>query len=78
MSDIVLSREETASLTEGRYTQRTIDGGIWRIVHESYTRPFPHPADRHISLSAAEMDIIARMPEGLIVGDTTIRSEVAR
>lgn len=76
MSEIVLTVEETECLTEGGYLLRDVDGRQWRIAHESYDRPFPEPADRHVSLSAPEVDIIARMPEGLIIGATTIRSEV--
>lgn len=78
MTDIVLSAEEAQCLTEGGYTKRTVDGRVWRIAHEAYDRPFPKPADTHISLSAAEVDVIARMPEGLILADATIRSEAAR
>jgi hypothetical protein len=75
-NEIALTRENAQCLTEGGYVVHEAGGQNWRLVHESYTRPFPHPADRHVSLSAAEVDIIARMPEGLIVGDTVIRSEV--
>lgn len=78
MSELVLTAEETACLAEGGYTIRDMDGRKVRLVHESYDRPFPHPADGHIGLSAAEVDTVARMPEGLTVGDTIIRSEVAR
>ncbi len=79
MSDIVLTAEETQCLTEGGYVLRNIDGRVWRLAHESYSPPREWPrGDRRVSLSAAEVDIIARMPEGLIVGAVTIRSEVAR
>lgn len=79
MSEILLTGEETVCLTEGGYTMRTVNGRVWRIAHESYTPPREWPAgDRHVSLSAAEVDIIGRLPEGLIVGGTTIRSETAR
>lgn len=79
MSDIVLTAEETQCLTEGGYIMRTINDRVWRIAHEAYVPPrqWP-PGDRHVSLSAAEVGIIARMPEGLIIGDATIRSEAAR
>ncbi len=75
---ITLPAREAGRLIEGGYIQRILkDGVVGRITHAAYRRPFPVPADRHISLSAAEADIIARMPEGLIIGKTTIRSEAA-
>jgi hypothetical protein len=78
VTEIVLSAEEGICLSEGGYTKREINGQTWRIAHESYDRPFPRPADRHVSLSAAEVDLIVRTPEGLVEGDLTIRMEVAR
>lgn len=76
---ITLSGEEAQCLTEGGYTVRDVDGRSWRLAHEAYYPPREwKPVDRHVSLSAAEVDIIARLPEGLIISDgTTIRSEVA-
>ncbi len=82
MTDIVLSGEETQCLAEGGYTMRDVDGRKLRLMHEAYEtgnpRPWHFAADDHITLSAAEVAIIAREPAGLIVGATTIRSEVAR
>ncbi len=73
---ITLTAEETRCLIEGGSTKRTVDGLEWRIAVDKSIQ-WRMASDRHISLSAAEVNIIARMPEGLIVGATTIRSEVA-
>ncbi len=77
MTDIVLTAEETQCLTENGSMKRTVDGLDWRIAVDKSIQ-WAMASDRHISLSSAEVDIIARMPEGLIVGATTIRSEAAR
>jgi hypothetical protein len=77
VSEIVLTREEAARLAEGGYVLQDVSGRSWRLVHESYSRPFPKSIDRHVSLTAAEVDVIVRTAEGLVVGETTIRSEVA-
>lgn len=75
---ITLTGEETQCLTEGGVVIRDVDGRTWRLAHEAYYPPREwKPVDRHVSLSAAEVDIIARMPEGLHVGGTTIRSAAA-
>ncbi len=80
MNEIVLTAEEAQCLTEGGWTKREVDGRTWRIAHESYVSPKPwrDAADRHVSLSAAEVDVIASKPEGLTVGDMLIRSEAVR
>lgn len=74
MTEIVLTTDETMRLIGHGYV--TLRGAYrtWRLAHESYDGPFPEEAARHVSLSAAEVDIIARMPEGLIVGGVLIRS----
>ncbi len=80
MSEIVLTAEEAQCLAEGGYTTRTVDDRVWRIAHEAYVSPKPWhvAADRHVSLSPAEVHIVTSLSEGLYVGGTLIRSEVAR
>ena len=79
----MLTREETDCLAGGGETVQVVSGRVWRLAHESYSPPdqlarvLQAAVDRHVSLTAAEVDVIAGTAEGLVVGDTTIRSWVA-
>lgn len=78
MNQIVLAPDETARLVRDGYVAISANGQCWQLVSETYDRPILGAMQRHIGLTPEEIDIIARMPEGLITGETTIRSAAAR